>query len=121
MPLLVRSAIAVRNCDQLLNSSLDALILPGGESTTITLVAHRNGMILLSDTARKEQRKAAKNSLAACMSQVQRNAFGHQLDSFMQAIDVPVLGSEPFQAVFIRAPLIAAVDIGDSTSDAHHK
>ena len=40
---------------------------------------------------------------------VRRNAFGRQLDSFEADLEVPVLGSEPFHAVFIRAPLIESV------------
>jgi 5'-phosphate synthase pdxT subunit len=40
---------------------------------------------------------------------VRRNAFGRQLDSFEADLSVPVLGAEPFHAVFIRAPLIESV------------
>jgi 5'-phosphate synthase pdxT subunit len=43
---------------------------------------------------------------------VRRNAFGRQLDSFEADLDVPALGSDPFHAVFIRAPLIEAVGPG---------
>lgn len=38
---------------------------------------------------------------------VQRNAFGRQVDSFEEDLSVPVLGPQPFHAVFIRAPLIS--------------
>jgi 5'-phosphate synthase pdxT subunit len=40
---------------------------------------------------------------------VRRNAFGRQVDSFEADLTVPVLGAEPFHAVFIRAPLIERV------------
>ena len=40
---------------------------------------------------------------------VRRNAFGRQVDSFEVGLEVPVLGEEPFHAVFIRAPLIERV------------
>ncbi|GFP26016.1 5'-phosphate synthase pdxT subunit, partial [Candidatus Hakubella thermalkaliphila] len=39
---------------------------------------------------------------------VARNAFGRQRESFEQKLSIPVLGKEPFPAVFIRAPLIKA-------------
>ena len=41
---------------------------------------------------------------------VERNAFGRQLDSFEADLDIPAIGPEPFQAVFIRAPLIHSRD-----------
>jgi 5'-phosphate synthase pdxT subunit len=40
---------------------------------------------------------------------VKRNAFGRQLDSFETELDVPVLGSSPVHAIFIRAPLVERV------------
>ncbi|MCW5850934.1 MAG: pyridoxal 5'-phosphate synthase glutaminase subunit PdxT, partial [Anaerolineae bacterium] len=43
---------------------------------------------------------------------VERNAFGRQVDSFEVALDVPVLGPQPFHAVFIRAPRIEQVGPG---------
>ncbi len=42
---------------------------------------------------------------------VQRNAFGRQVDSFEQRLDINALGVEPFHAIFIRAPVI--VRVGD--------
>jgi 5'-phosphate synthase pdxT subunit len=54
---------------------------------------------------------------------VRRNAFGRQVDSFESDVEIPVLGPEPFRAVFIRAPrvdetgpdvqVLATVDRGD--------
>jgi 5'-phosphate synthase pdxT subunit len=43
---------------------------------------------------------------------VRRNAFGRQVDSFEADIPVPVLGEEPFHAVFIRAPAIQEIGPG---------
>jgi 5'-phosphate synthase pdxT subunit len=40
---------------------------------------------------------------------VQRNAFGRQVDSFEQTLDVSALGSDPYHAIFIRAPLIIRI------------
>ena len=40
---------------------------------------------------------------------VQRNAFGRQVDSFEQTLDVTALGPDPYHAIFIRAPLIIRV------------
>ena len=44
--------------------------------------------------------------------EVERNAFGRQIDSFETMISVPVLGSEPFRGVFIRAPIIRGIGSG---------
>ena len=43
---------------------------------------------------------------------VRRNAFGSQRESFETDLSIPVLGEEPFPGVFIRAPIIEAVDNG---------
>jgi 5'-phosphate synthase pdxT subunit len=43
---------------------------------------------------------------------VRRNAFGRQVDSFCEELDVPALGAEPFPGVFIRAPIIEWVGPG---------
>ncbi|MEE4609092.1 MAG: pyridoxal 5'-phosphate synthase glutaminase subunit PdxT [Desulfobacteraceae bacterium] len=105
---------------------LDALILPGGESTTIGKLAVRfdllkplcrfaatrpvwgtcAGMILLARNI-----GADPPLLAAMDITLQRNAFGRQADSFVTAITVPALEDglqRPFPAVFIRAPQITA-------------
>ena len=108
---------------------LSGLIIPGGESTTIgkLAVAYQlmeplrqfgqrqviwgtcAGAILLSKDARRSQ------PLLGLMDiEVERNAFGSQVDSFETDLDIPCLGrtgNEPalFHAVFIRAPLISKV------------
>jgi len=114
-------ALPVRLAPQL--NGLDGLIIPGGESTTITkLMASSNltdevkklarngfpifgtcaGMIVLS--TRNSDRDLEPLGLMDII--VKRNAFGRQLDSFETELSVPVLGEKPFPAVFIRAPLI---------------
>jgi len=50
--------------------------------------------------------------LGAIDLEVRRNAFGRQVDSFEIDLQIPALGSRPFQAVFIRAPYIEKVGAG---------
>ena len=100
----------------------DVLLMPGGESTTISRFLHQEGI-----AAEIERHVAAdKPVLATCAGlivaardakddrvetldlldvTVDRNAFGRQIDSFEAPIDVDGL-DDPFPAVFIRAPLI---------------
>jgi pyridoxal 5'-phosphate synthase pdxT subunit len=108
---------------------LDGLIIPGGESTTISklmtaynlmdkisLMVQKGlpifgtcaGMILM---ARHINGNGAP-SLSLMDITVRRNAFGRQLDSFETDLPVSRLGKKPFHAVFIRAPLIERVDKG---------
>lgn len=105
---------------------LDGLIIPGGESTTITsLMLSYNlrteisrlvdnglpilgtcaGMILL---ARKVSDDGIEPVVVMGIT-VRRNAFGRQRESFETELDIPVLGEKPFPGVFIRAPLIEQV------------
>jgi pyridoxal 5'-phosphate synthase pdxT subunit len=112
---------------------IDRLIIPGGESTTIgkLLVAYGliepiqrrarqempiwgtcAGMILLAKRI-TEGRPEGQPALALMDITARRNAFGRQLDSFEAALQVKAFGAEPFGAVFIRAPLIDAVE-GDT-------
>lgn len=108
---------------------LDALIIPGGESTTIGKLAQDFGLldplrlfgqrraiwgtcagaIFLSKDARREQPLLSLMDIT-----VQRNAFGRQVDSFEADLDVAELkkttGNErPYHAIFIRAPIIESV------------
>jgi 5'-phosphate synthase pdxT subunit len=121
-------AVAVRLPKEL--DGLDGLIIPGGESTTISkLMAHYElfpviqqrakkgmaifgtcaGMILLS----KEIADADGVIPLGLMDiTVRRNAFGRQVDSFEADLKVPALGKKPFPAVFIRAPVIEKVRKG---------
>ena len=102
---------------------LDGLLIPGGESTSIShlMLAYdlmseiRNlaksglpifgtcaGMILLA----KEIPDSYVEPLGLMDIVVRRNAFGRQVDSFETELIIPALGEKPFPAVFIRAPLI---------------
>lgn len=110
---------------------LDGLIIPGGESTTMGLLAQERGLLQpLRDFARSGRPfwgtcagmiLMAKEILDGISGQptlelmdiaVRRNAFGRQVDSFEVDLMVPVLGEPPFHAVFIRAPVIEKVGTG---------
>ncbi|PPJ52256.1 hypothetical protein CBER1_10586 [Cercospora berteroae] len=117
--------IEVRTPEQL--HRCDALILPGGESTAISLIAERcglleplrtfvklqrrptwgtcAGLILLAEEANKS--KATGQELIGGLDvRVQRNYFGRQVESFEAALQLPFLGPDPFHSVFIRAPVV---------------
>jgi len=106
-------------------AGLDGLIIPGGESTTIGKLAAMYGldeaikrfvagdhavygtcagMIYVAKDAGREQ-----PLLGLVNIKVRRNAFGRQIDSFETGLDFPAVGTEPFPAVFIRAPWIDEV------------
>jgi len=105
---------------------LDGLIIPGGESTTISrLMADFHLMQPLMDLAQAGipilgtcagmillARDVGGNSvpsLGVMDIRVKRNAFGRQVDSFEADIDIPALGAPPFHAIFIRAPIVEKV------------
>jgi 5'-phosphate synthase pdxT subunit len=66
------------------------------------------GMILLSKNAAQMNLE----NMGAIDIEVRRNAFGRQIDSFEADLSMPVLGEEPFHAIFIRAPIITNVGPG---------
>ena len=105
---------------------LDGLIIPGGESNTLSrLMSLYNlrepvadmaasgkavwgtcaGMIMLAAEITEED----PVPLAVMDVGVQRNAFGRQVDSFEQDLTIKGLGSDPYHAIFIRAPVILRV------------
>lgn len=105
---------------------VDSLILPGGESTTISKLldifdltgALRQritdgmpvwgtcaGMILLAKEIVGEPAHLAVMDIT-----VRRNAYGSQLDSFSQMADIPEISGEPVPLTFIRAPWIERVN-----------
>jgi 5'-phosphate synthase pdxT subunit len=122
---LKAEAIPVRLPHQL--EGLDGLIIPGGESTTITkLMVHYKlknkiielakqgfpifgtcaGMIVLAG----QLASAGGVKPTGVMDiKVNRNAFGRQVDSFEAQIFIPAIGKKPLTGVFIRAPLIESV------------
>jgi pyridoxal 5'-phosphate synthase pdxT subunit len=108
---------------------VNALIIPGGESTTIGKLMVRSGldraisehaaqgmpvygtcagMILLARTARGGEPPLLRLMDIA----VRRNAYGRQVDSFEADVEIPVCGPPPLRAVFIRAPVIEEVGPG---------
>ena len=121
LSVLNTEAIPIRLPSEL--DSLDALVIPGGESTSISkllsdykliepireraaqgfpLLGTCAGMILLAKNTVDFDGK----SIGSMDIEVERNAFGRQIDSFEAELAIPVLGEETFQGIFIRAPLI---------------
>ena len=107
-------------------ADIDALIIPGGESTTIARLMDVFGLT----KAIKGRVKSGMPTWGTCAGmivlarslvedrpepmglmdiRVQRNAYGRQIDSFETEIPVPALGEKSFHAVFIRAPAIEEV------------
>ena len=116
-------AVEVRTEEEL--ASIDALVIPGGESTTIGRLARiyglidplreriNNGMPVLGTCAGMIFLGAAtvrydQPQLGVLDVVVERNAFGRQVDSFEADLDVVGL-DEPMHAVFIRAPWIEKI------------
>jgi pyridoxal 5'-phosphate synthase pdxT subunit len=95
---------------------LDALVIPGGESTTMTLGIEREG---LAEPLRELVRSGTP-TLGTCAGLImldrehldvldvlaRRNAFGRQVKSFEADVDVDGLEGGPLRAVFIRAPWV---------------
>ncbi|KAJ2725016.1 Senecionine N-oxygenase [Coemansia sp. Benny D115] len=131
----ISDVVEVRTKEELDN--VDALVIPGGESTSIALIAERcgilqdlrefartkptwgtcAGLILLAQNA-IHVKKGGQQLLNALPVTVSRNQFGRQVDSFTIKLDSPCLQtvgagekeSKPFEYVFIRAPAIVSVD-----------
>lgn len=122
-------ALLVRRQDEL--ARVDGLVIPGGESTTMSklLVSFGlfdalgkriaagmpvygtcAGMIMLASTildGRDDQRCFGGLDMV-----VRRNAFGRQIDSYEEDLDVEGIEEGPFHAVFIRAPWVESVGGG---------
>ncbi len=95
---------------------LDGLVIPGGESTTITKAIERDDL----GPAIRAHAEAGRPVLGTCAGMIvcdsehlglidavaRRNAFGRQAQSFEAALDFDGIGDEPIEAVFIRAPWI---------------
>jgi len=103
---------------------LDALILPGGESTTMRRLIDRYGLREPIQRMAREGRPmlgtcAGMILLASRITDgdepvlgvldiaVERNAYGRQLDSHEAEVALPAIGPEPLHGVFIRAPVVA--------------
>jgi 5'-phosphate synthase pdxT subunit len=104
-------------------NALDGLIIPGGESTTMLRLMESfeliqpiremaqdglaiwgtcAGMVLLAKSISNYEME----TLGLMDMKIRRNAFGSQIDSFEVDLEIPLVGAEPFHAVFIRAPII---------------
>ena len=117
---------------------LDGLVIPGGESTTMTMLMERMGllesidravrgglptlgtcagMIVLSD--RVSDGRDGQTVLGALDIGVRRNGYGRQVDSFEADLDVSGLEGGPFPGVFIRAPMVE--EVGTAEVLAEHE
>ena len=122
-----RTSREVRRPEQL--DALDSLIIPGGESTTIARLILRYGFteplrafcasgrpvwgtcagaILLA----KQVDALDRRGIETMDMTVARNAFGRQVDSFEADVAMKGIAGGPFRAIFIRAPVIAALGAG---------
>ena len=121
--------LAVRRPDEV--SHVDAMVIPGGESTTIAQLARIfglfdvmreriskgmpvygscAGMILLADEILDA--KAGQETFGGLDITVRRNAFGRQVDSFESDISFKDGSTDLIRAVFIRAPWVERVGVG---------
>ncbi len=112
-------------------AGLDGLVIPGGESTTISHLLQEfqlfspltqmiaegfpvwgtcAGMIVLA----RRSTEMPYPTLGGLDISVERNGWGRQVDSFEADIDVPALGRAPFRAIFIRPPMVT--DVGPDVS-----
>ena len=129
------SVVEVRSADQL--RGIDALVMPGGESTTMSMMLERSGlmsslqkrlsaglsvlgtcagMILLAEEVLDG--RSDQHSLKAIDISVRRNAYGTQLESFEVDLGVESLDT-PFRAVFIRAPVVERAGRGVEVLATH--
>jgi len=116
--LLVRQSGLVPDCD--------ALVIPGGESTTLARLMWKEGiaeeiqnaaawnvpilgtcagLVLLARHGDCQTTRTKQRLLGIMDIEVRRNAYGRQHESFETLIDIPIIGGE-FPAIFIRAPAI---------------
>ena len=111
-------------------AKVDGLVIPGGESTTMSILAVKNnlleplrtastripmygscaGLIMLAD--RIADGRSDQQTIGGLNITARRNAFGRQVDSFEIDLPIPAIGEPDFHAVFIRAPLVDSVGEG---------
>jgi 5'-phosphate synthase pdxT subunit len=108
--------VEARSPDEL--EELDGLVIPGGESTTITKAIERDGL----EPAIRAHAEGGRPILGTCAGMIvcdrehlglvdataERNAFGRQIASFEVELQIEGLGPDPVTAVFIRAPRIVS-------------
>lgn len=117
--------VAVKKVKEL--DGIDGLIIPGGESTAIGKLMvkyhfidaikklHADGVPIYGTCAglillAKKITEGDQPLLNLMDIEARRNAFGRQRESFEADLDIPVLGSQPFRAVFIRAPWVESAE-----------
>jgi 5'-phosphate synthase pdxT subunit len=114
-------AVTVKTPAQL--ERIDGLVVPGGESTTVMKLLDRFGLAapivkrvragmpfwgtcMGMIVAARDVADLDQPTLGLIDITVRRNAFGRQNESAEVALAIPVLGAEPFRAIFIRAPWV---------------
>lgn len=120
-------AVEVRSAPEL--DGVDAIVLPGGESTVVSLLLTSSGLLQPLEARLRDglpafgtcagmillgravvdgggRPDAGTCCLGAIDLTVRRNAFGSQARSFEAELDVAGLGGGPLQAIFIRAPVV---------------
>jgi len=109
---------------------VSGLVIPGGESTTISRLILDAGMqqeivelakkglpilgtcagaILLAKEGDEQVRQTRTSLLGLIEMRVNRNAYGRQVDSFEGELQIDEIGKKPFKGIFIRAPTIEKV------------
>ena len=122
------NVVYVRSLKDLDDAS--GIVIPGGESTTISRLIQSTGMyakivqlakngapilgtcagtILLAKEGDEQVKQTGTQLLGLLDMKVLRNAYGRQVDSFEADIRIPEIGDKPFRTVFIRAPTIEKV------------
>jgi 5'-phosphate synthase pdxT subunit len=113
-------AVEVRTPEEI--ADLDGLVIPGGESTTITKAIERDSL----EPAILAHARSGRPILGTCAGMIvcdrehlglldataRRNAYGRQIASFEADLEVEGIGPEPLRAVFIRAPWIESYGPG---------
>lgn len=117
------AAVAVRRPDEL--ADVDRLIIPGGESTTISMMLDANGLTeplaerlaggmsvlgtcagLLLLASEVTDGREDQHCFGALDIDARRNAYGPQTESFEADLPIAALGPPPMAAIFIRSPIV---------------
>ena len=123
------NATPVKTAEEI--KSIDALVIPGGESTTISKLAKSfdlfdliksriasglptygscAGMIMVAKSIKDPS--SGQETFGGINIEVERNAFGRQVDSFEEDLEFKGLTGPKFRAVFIRAPWVVKLGEG---------
>ncbi|MGQ9478965.1 MAG: pyridoxal 5'-phosphate synthase glutaminase subunit PdxT [Thermoproteota archaeon] len=117
-------------------SDVDCIVIPGGESTSISRLAFRSsilaelrrrivdglptlgtcaGLVMLAKRVKDRViGETGQETLGVLNVEVERNFFRRQRESFETLIDIPCIEGGPFRAVFIRAPVVTSMWSGDA-------